>query len=69
METNFFFKFTTRTTFLLLLFFFVIMFMGISVMCVVSIGEERVRDAADRIRAESGGQRTDRTHQQGGADT
>ena len=42
--------------------------MGISVMCVVSIGEERVRDAADRIRAESGGQRTDRTHQQGGAD-
>ena len=68
METNFFFNLRRGRPFCCCCFF-KIMFMGISVMCVVSIGEERVRDAADRIRAESGGQRTDRTHQQGGADT
>ena len=68
METIFFFIYDEDGLFVVAVFF-VIVFMGISVMCVVSIGEERVRDAADRIRAESGGQRTDRTHQQGGADT
>ena len=54
METIFFFIYDEDGLFVVAVFF-VIVFMGISVMCVVSIGEERVRDAADRIRAESGG--------------